>query len=175
MKMSSRRWSVEGGPIAQHRPQDVNPAPGQCDQGLGVSLPFSPLAIVEGSGLRRTPEAGKGELVKGSFEDFVPTTHPLIVAGAFAGVVGCGDQPGVRGELIGALEGREISNTDQELGAKDHTHPRQASDDRRLLSGEKRALNSSSRASIRSLRATTSAASSATREEATSSAGKRTL
>jgi len=102
-----------------------------------VPLAFSPFAIVEGPGLGRTSQAGKGGLVKGSFEEFVPTTHPVIVAGTFAGVVGCWDQSSIGGELIGALEGTEISNRDQKFSPEDHTHPWQASDDRRLLSGEK--------------------------------------
>jgi len=102
-----------------------------------VALAFSFLAVVEGAGGRRATQAGERILLQGPFEEFVAPTHPVIVAGTFSGVVGCGDQPHIGGELIGALEGREVSNTDQELGAEDRTHPRQASDDLRLLSGEK--------------------------------------
>jgi hypothetical protein len=137
MKMSSRRWSFERGSVAQHRPQYIDPSPGQSDEGLGVPLAFRFLAVVEGAGGGRATQAGKSRLVEGSFEDFVAPTHPAVVAATFSGVVGCGDQPRIGGELIGALEGRELSNTDQELGAEDRTHPRQASDDLRLLSGEK--------------------------------------
>jgi hypothetical protein len=36
MKMSSCRRSLEGGLVAQHRPQGVDPPASQRDQGLGV-------------------------------------------------------------------------------------------------------------------------------------------
>jgi hypothetical protein len=137
MKMSSRRWSFERSPIAQHRPQDVNPSPGQGDQGLGVPLALFPFAVVERSGGRRATQTGKSRLVESSFEDFIATPHPTVIAGAFARVVGSRHQPGIGGELIGALEGGEVSHTDQKLGAENRTHPGQASDDLGLLSGKK--------------------------------------
>jgi hypothetical protein len=53
MKMTSRRWNFERSPVAQHRPQYIDPSPGQSDEGLGVPLAFRFLAIVEGAGARR--------------------------------------------------------------------------------------------------------------------------
>ncbi len=50
MKMSSRRSSLEGSPVAQHRPQDVDPFAGERNHRLGVFLAFGPLAIVESPG-----------------------------------------------------------------------------------------------------------------------------
>jgi hypothetical protein len=44
MKMSSCRWGLEGGPVAQHRPQDVDPPSRQRDQGLWVC--FLPSALL---------------------------------------------------------------------------------------------------------------------------------
>src|SRR5215207_1134593 len=63
MKMSSRRWSIERGPIAHHRPQYVDPPARQGNESLSVPLAFSPFAIVEGPGLGRTSQAVKGGLV----------------------------------------------------------------------------------------------------------------
>src|SRR5215218_9405492 len=71
MKMSSCRWGLEGGPVAQHRPQDVDPASRPRDQGLGVLLALTALAVVEGSRVRRGAQAGKGRLVEDPFEDLV--------------------------------------------------------------------------------------------------------
>ncbi len=45
MKMSSCRRGLEGGLVAQHRPQDVDPAASQSGQSLGVLLPLSSLAV----------------------------------------------------------------------------------------------------------------------------------
>src|SRR5215208_316661 len=117
MKMSSpERRRFEGRSVAQHRPQNVDPPAGQCNQGLSVPLALSSLAAIEGSGLRRATQTGKRRLVESSLEDLVATSHPFVVASAFAGVLSGGDQPGVGGELVGALEGTEISHTDQKLG-----------------------------------------------------------
>src|SRR5215218_7141634 len=71
MKMSSCRWGLEGGPVAQHRPQDVDPPSRQRDQGLGVLLALTSLAVVEGPRVRRGAQAGKGRLVEDPFEDLV--------------------------------------------------------------------------------------------------------
>ena len=51
MKMSSRRTDLEGGSVAQHRPDNIDPPTRQGDESLGVPFALSPLAIVEGSGL----------------------------------------------------------------------------------------------------------------------------
>src|SRR5215216_5773216 len=109
MKMSSHRSTLEGSAITQHRPQDVDPPPGEGDQCLDVPLAFGPLPIVEGSGLRSAAQAGEGRLVEDSFKELVSASHPPIVSRPLAGVVGGGYQPGVGGELVGALEGREVS------------------------------------------------------------------
>src|SRR3712207_3177250 len=137
MKMSSWRWSVEHGPVAQHRPQDVDPPSGQRDKSLSVLLALSLLAVVELSGGSRATKAGKRRLVERSFEHLVAPAHSAVIAGAFTGVVGGRNQPRVSGELIGTLEGGEISNGDQEFSPEDHTHSRQASDDLSFGSGEK--------------------------------------
>jgi hypothetical protein len=71
MKMSRRRPSLEGGPVAQHRPHDVDPPAGEGDQCLSVLLALSPLAIVEGPGLWRATQACERRLVKDSFEKLV--------------------------------------------------------------------------------------------------------
>src|SRR5215211_331455 len=137
MKMSRRRSTLEGGSVTQHRPQDVNPPPGEGDQWLDVPFAFGPLPIVEGSGLRGPAQAGEGGLVEDSFEKLVSASHPTVVSRPLTGVVGSGDQPCVGGELIGAVEGGEVSCCDQELRSEDRPHIRQASKDRRLRTGEK--------------------------------------
>ncbi len=140
MKMSSCGRGLEGGFVAQHRPQNVDPPASQCDQSLGVLLPLSPLAVVESPGVRRRAQAGERRLVEDSLEDLVAATHPAALAGAFAGVTGRRDQPGVSGELVGALKDSEVPHGHQELGPEDRTHPRQASEDPSLGTGEKTLL-----------------------------------
>jgi hypothetical protein len=79
--------------------------------------------------------------------------------------------------MIGTLEGVDVANTDQKLGPEDRSHARQATL-RTRASGraKKRCPITSSMLSMRSLRVSTSAASSATMREATSScAGRVTL
>ena len=88
MKMSSCRRDLEGGFVAQHRPQNVDPAASQRDQSLGVLLPLSSIAVVEGPGVRRATQAGKHRLVEDPLEDLVAAAHPAAIAGAFAGAAG---------------------------------------------------------------------------------------
>jgi hypothetical protein len=64
MKMSSCRAALERGPVTQHRPHDVKPPAGEGNQGLGVPLAFSSLAILERSGLQLTPQARESRLVE---------------------------------------------------------------------------------------------------------------
>ena len=176
MKMSSLERRFEGSTVTQHRPQDVDPPSRQRDQSLGVLLALSSLALVEGPGVRRTTQAGKRRLVEDSLEDLVATTHPTVVTDAFAGVAGCRHQPGVGGEPLGALKSGEVPYADQKFGSEDRTHPRQASEDPGLGTGEKtfaELLVEDLEALF--LRESTSRASSATIAAATSSAGKTTL
>ena len=142
MKMSSpAEEGLEGGSVAQHRPQDVDPPSRQRDQGLGVPLALTSLAVVEGPGVRRAAQAGKRRVVEDPFEDLVPPAHPAVVAHPLAGVTGGRDETRVGGELVGALEGREVSHTHQELGPEDRTHARQAREDPSLGTGEKTPRN----------------------------------
>jgi hypothetical protein len=43
---------VEGGALVEHRPEDVDAAPRERDEGLVVAFPFGALAVVEGSAER---------------------------------------------------------------------------------------------------------------------------
>src|SRR5215207_1315897 len=137
MKMSSCGSGLEGGLVTQHRPQDVNPATGQRDQGLGVLLALPSLAVVEGSGVRRAAQAGKSRLVEDPLEDLVAPAHPAVVADPLSGVLGGRHEAGVGSELVGALKGREVSHAHQELGTEDRTHAWQASEYPGLGTGEK--------------------------------------
>jgi hypothetical protein len=137
MKMSSCRRDLEGGLVAQHRPQDVDPPTSQCDQSLGVLFALPSLAVVEGPGVRRATQAGKRRLVEDPLEDLVAPAHPAVVAGPLAGVLGGRDEASVGGELVGALEGEEVSHANQELGTEDRTHAWQASEYPSLGTGEK--------------------------------------
>lgn len=56
--------------VAQHRPQDIDPAPGESDHCLMVPLALAPLAVVEGSRLGIL-EARERGLVADPFEDLV--------------------------------------------------------------------------------------------------------
>ena len=88
MNMSSRRAALERGSVAQHRPQDVDSPASERNQSLGVPLAFAPVAVVEGSGLRWTVQAGKRQLVEDPLEGLVPSPHPAVVTHPLAGVTG---------------------------------------------------------------------------------------
>src|SRR5215211_3503107 len=119
MKMSSpERRRFESRSVAQHRPQDVDPSSGERDEGLGVPLALLPLAIVEGSGVRRATQAGESRQEEDALEEVV--AHPL------AGVASGRDQTGVGGELVGAREGRKITDGHKKLGPEDRTDAGQA-------------------------------------------------
>ena len=176
MKMSSpERRRFEGRSVAQHRPQDIDATARQGDQGLGVPLALRSLAVVESPGGGCAAETSKGRLPEDPLEDLIPSTHPTVVAGTFAGVMGSRYEPGIGGESIGALKGPEVAGGHQELGSEDRPHSWQANEDRRLRAGEKRFRDSSSRVRRRPLSSRISRASSATMEAATSSAGRLTL
>src|SRR5215210_5791763 len=140
MKMSSpERRRLKSRSVAQHRPQDVDPSSGERDEGLGVPLALGPLALVEGPGVRRAAQAGKSREEEDALEDLVASTHPAVVARPLAGVAGGRDQTGVGGELVGALEGTEISCGHQEFGPEDRTDAGKASEDPSLGTLEKTA------------------------------------
>ena len=63
-----------------------------------------------------------------------------MVADPLTGVVGGGYQPGVGSEPVSALEGTEISYSDQKLRSKKHSHTRQTGEDRCFRAGEKTPL-----------------------------------
>ena len=88
MNMSSRRAALERGSVAQHRPQDVDSPASERNQSLGVPLAFAPLAVVEGSGLRWTAQAGKRQLVEDPLEGLVPSPHLAVVTHPRARVTG---------------------------------------------------------------------------------------
>jgi hypothetical protein len=88
MNMSSRRAALERDSVAQHRPQDVDSPASERNQSLGVPLAFAYLAVVEGSGLRWTAQAGKRHLVEDPLEGLVPSPHPAVVTHPLAGVTG---------------------------------------------------------------------------------------
>ena len=123
MKMSSRRACLEGGSVAQHCPHHVDPPAGERAQGLRVPLALGSLAVVEGSGLLRTTQAGKRRLVEDAFEGLVPSSHPATVTHLLARVTGRRDQTRVGGEMIGTFEGgADVGHTDHELGPEDRPH-----------------------------------------------------
>ena len=86
MKRSSRRAALERDSVAQHRPQDVDSPASERNQSLGVPLAFVSLAVVEGSGLRWTAQAGKRQLVEDPLEGLVSSPHPAVVTHPLAGV-----------------------------------------------------------------------------------------
>src|SRR5215217_6962829 len=122
MKMSSRRAGLECGSVTQHRPQNIDPSSSERNQGLGMPLAFGPLALVEGPGLRRAAQTGKSRLVKHPFEHLVAAAHPAVVSDPLARISDGRNQPSISGEPVSALEGTEISHSDQKLGSEDRTH-----------------------------------------------------
>jgi Domain of unknown function (DUF427) len=87
--------------------------------------------------VRRRALAGKRRLVEDPLEDLVAPTHPAVVAHPLSGVEGGRNQACVGGELVGALESREVAHAHQELRPEDRTDAWQASEDPTLGTGEK--------------------------------------
>ena len=71
MKLSSGARRFEALSIAQHGEQDSHPSPGQGDHGLVVPPALTPLALLEGAGVR-SAQAGEGGLVEDSLEHLLP-------------------------------------------------------------------------------------------------------
>src|SRR5215204_6805351 len=137
MKMSSRGAALKRASVTQHCPQYIDPPLRQSDESLSVPLALSPLAIVEGPGLRGAAQAGKGQLVEDPLEDLVATTHPFVVTHPFAGVPSRRDKSGVSSKLVDTLEGVNITHGHQKLGPEDRPHAWQASENPSLGTGEK--------------------------------------
>src|SRR5215211_398657 len=88
MKMSSRRAGLEGGSVAQHRPQHVDPPTSEGDHCLGVPLALSPLTVVESPGLRDATQAGERRLVEDPLENPVAAAPLAVVSNPLTGVAG---------------------------------------------------------------------------------------
>jgi len=102
MKLSSGARRFEAQSIAQHGEHDRHPSPGQGDHGLVVPLALTPLALLEGAGVR-SAQAGEGGLVEDSLEHLVTYAHAAMVAHPLAGVSSHRHQTGVGGEVAGRV------------------------------------------------------------------------
>ena len=92
----------------QHGEQDSHPSPGQGDHGLVVPLALTPLALLEGAGVR-SAQAGEGGLVEDSLEHLVTYAHAAMVAHPLAGVSSHGHQTGEGDEVAGRGECGRVS------------------------------------------------------------------
>lgn len=98
-----------------------------------MSLSFTALTVLEGPRLRTTTQTDECRLVEDILQSLIAAASPFMVTGLFAGVAGGWCKTGVGGELVGTLEAREVSDSDQKLGPEHRPHPWQASEDLSLL------------------------------------------
>lgn len=133
MTLSSRRGAVCGlvdRVIAEHGPQDVEPAMGQGDDGLGVGFAYGSFAVVEGAGggIVADRDLG-GQLAR-------PQQAPVVAAGSFevavdaAGVTRYRGQTGDTGEAVHGVERVYVAaGGGEELGAQSDAEAGHAQDD----------------------------------------------
>ena len=128
MKLSSGARRFEALSVAQHGEQDSHPSLGQGDHGVVVPPALTPLALLEGAGVR-SAQAGEGGLVEDSLEHLVTSAHAAMVAHPLAGVSSHGHQTGVGDEVAGRGECGRVSCGHQKLGAEARAHAGQAGED----------------------------------------------
>jgi hypothetical protein len=80
---------VVGGAVAEHRPEDIEAAPGQGEHGLDVGFPFHTFTVVVGPGGGAAFRAESPERQK-TQEPAVVAAGAVLVAGNPAGIPGCG-------------------------------------------------------------------------------------
>ena len=88
------RGRCEGSTVAQQRPQHVDQAAGQGEQGLGMDQPLAALALVEDTRGAVGSDAGQRGHVEHPPQPAVVALGAAQVAGNTAGVSGDGDQAG---------------------------------------------------------------------------------
>ena len=118
---------AEGRPGGDKRPEDVDAATSEGDDGLMMALSFAPLSFVEGAA-ERVGEGAEGRLVEDAFELVVGVARPLQTA-ALAGLAQHRRQAGGAGQGSGGAEAGDAACRGQELGGEDGPHSRQAADE----------------------------------------------
>lgn len=122
-----------GGAVAQHGPEDIEPASGQGQDGLFVVFAFGAFALVVGAALGAVPGCGLCCQVEGIEESAVVALGSVVVAAEASGVTGdwrqtgyagqsscafvCGDVAASGGEEFGRKKGAEAGHAEQDLGA----------------------------------------------------------
>ena len=94
---------VIAGPIPQHGEQDVAAAPGECHQGLVVTLALAHFALVVGPGDRVT-QGGEGREEPCALERLVAPSGGVLSADRGSGVAGDWCEARVCSEVCGGVE-----------------------------------------------------------------------
>ena len=132
MRLSSclRVVGLEGLAGVHDRPEHVDAAAGQGDDGLMVAFAFAAFAGVEGTASWRGKRA-EGRLVEDPLEVLVAASGPAVVAG-LAGLAQHRGQPGGGGELVGGGKAAKVACLSDELGGQGGPHAGQAADEGRV-------------------------------------------
>src|SRR6266511_270278 len=98
MRASSGIFEVclEGLPVMEHGPEDVDPSASEGDEGLVVAFSFSPFAIVEGAAVGGVQRA-EGGLVEDALQGLIAAGRSLEKAD-FTGLPQHRSKPGRRGQ-----------------------------------------------------------------------------
>src|SRR5690606_585003 len=108
------RGSVVGA-VAEHGEEHVAAAAGQADEGGVVFLALGSLAVVVGPA-GGVVQGGEGGQEERPFELAVAGAGGVFALDRAAGGAGDGGDPGVGGEVAGALEGGGVADLEQDAG-----------------------------------------------------------
>ena len=163
-----RRSDVRLAPL-QHRPEDIDAAPGEGDQSLVVAFSLAPLALVEGAAVRAMQRA-EGRLVEDSLQRLVAAGRPTQEAD-LARLAEHRGEAGSGGQGVGGGEAAKVPAS--AMSSAVSTAPMPGRLRMRAASGWRASRASSSRSSsAKRLRAASaSAASSRTKMAAMRSPG----
>ena len=129
MRASSGIFEVclEGLPVLEHGPEDVDASAREGDEGLVVAFSFSPFAIVEDAAVGGVQRA-EGGLVEDALQGLIAAGRSLEKAD-FTGLPQHRSEPGRRGQGIGGAEALEVACLVDQLGGEHGPHAGQAADE----------------------------------------------
>lgn len=118
---------LEAFAVSEERPDDVDAASGQGEDGLLVVLPFSAFPGVVSPRGRTVNGRGLGREVAGAQQSSIVASGPVMVAADSAGVTRDRGYPGDAGESVGILVVvLGSAGRGEEFGGELHTKPRDA-------------------------------------------------
>src|SRR5512134_1039570 len=118
MSVSSGLFEVclEGLPVLEHGPEDVDASAREGDEGLVVAFSFSPFAIIEGAAVGGVQRA-EGGLIEDALQGLIAAGRSLEKAD-LTGLPQHRSEPGRRGQGIGGAEALEVACLGDQLGGE---------------------------------------------------------